>query len=98
MALKIRLQRAGKKHAPVYKMVVAEALARRDGRFVEGLGHYNPSARGQDPEYKLNLERIEYWLSVGAQPTQTAKLLIKKARGQKEAMADNGEVIAYASA
>ena len=98
MALKIRLQRVGKKHAPVYRMVVAESAARRDGRYVEALGHYNPSASGQDPEYKLNIERLEYWLGVGAQPTNTARMLIKRARKQKDNVTEKGEVIAYAAA
>ena len=80
MALKIRLQRKGTRHAPVYRMVVAESTSTRDGRFVEILGTYAPQARGQDQESVLKLDRIDYWLSVGAQPTDTAKDLIKKAR------------------
>lgn len=80
MALKIRLQRHGSAHAPVYRLVVAESTARRDGRFVELLGHYNPRARGKDFQHKLNLERIDYWLGVGAKPTDTAKNLVRKAR------------------
>ena len=80
MALKIRLQRHGAKHAPVYRIVVAEAGNRRDGRYVELLGYYNPKARGQDLEYKLNLERIDYWLGVGAKPTDTTRSLVNRAR------------------
>lgn len=80
MALKIRLQRHGAKHAPVYRIVVAEGSSPRDGRFVELLGHYNPEARGADPKMKLNLERADYWLGVGAQPTDTMAGLLRKAR------------------
>ena len=97
MALKIRLQRQGSTHAPVYRMVVAESSARRDGKFVELLGHHNPQARGQDPAYKLNIDRIEYWLKMGAKPTLTALALIKRARKQTE-KSEKGEVTAYATA
>lgn len=80
MALRIRLQRHGSAHAPVYRVVVAESTARRDGRFVENLGVYNPKARGKDLELNLKLERIDHWLGQGALPTDTARSLIKKAR------------------
>jgi small subunit ribosomal protein S16 len=80
MALKIRLQRKGTRHAPVYRMVVAESTYARNGRFVELLGTYAPQARGQDKELALNLERIDYWLGIGALPSETGKDLIRKAR------------------
>ncbi len=85
MALKIRLQRHGSTHNPIYRVVVAESSARRDGKFVETLGTYNPSPRGKDIPCTLNLERANYWLSVGAQPTDTAKALIKKAKAAANA-------------
>tara|TARA_B100001248_G_scaffold241598_1_gene208400 strand:- start:73232 stop:73531 length:300 start_codon:yes stop_codon:yes gene_type:complete len=90
MALKIRLQRHGAKHAPVYRIVVAEGSSPRDGRFVELLGHYNPEAKGNDPKMKLNLERVDYWISVGAKPTDTMAGLLRKAR---KAEANEGVVI-----
>lgn len=96
MALKIRLQRKGTRHAPVYRMVVAESTSGRDGRFVEILGTYAPQARGQDQEHVLKLDRIDYWVSVGAKPTDTAKDLIKKAR--KAAPAEAAPVEAAAEA
>ena len=80
MALKIRLQRKGATHSPAYTIVVAEALARRDGRFVEILGNYNPCARGKTPELELNVERADYWMSVGAKPTDTVRSLIRRQR------------------
>lgn len=86
MALKIRLQRHGTKHAPTYRMVVAESSARRDGKFVENLGFYNPKAKGQEIEYKLNLERVDYWTGVGAQLSDTAKSLVKRARKESQAV------------
>lgn len=91
MALKIRLQRFGATHAPVYRLVAAESSSRRDGRFVELLGHYNPQARGNEPKFKIHLDRVDYWLSVGAKPTETVVGLLRKARKHK---AENGIVIA----
>ena len=87
MALKIRLQRHGSSHAPFYRMVVAEALARRDGRFVEVVGTYNPQARKAVPEVEIKLDRVDYWLSVGAKPTDTARSLIRRARREAPAAA-----------
>ena len=80
MALKIRLQRCGAKHDPAYRVVVAEASARRDGRSVEVLGFYNPIAKGNADKLKVDVERADYWLSKGAQPTDTARFLLKTAR------------------
>ncbi len=79
MALKIKLQRIGATHNPVYRVVVAEATARRDGRFVEKLGTYLPKQK-EAVQLTLNVERAEYWMSVGAKPTDTSKALIKRAR------------------
>lgn len=70
MALKIRLARGGAKKRPFYRIVVAEATAPRDGRFVERIGSYNPFLEhGHKERVVLNEERAKYWLSVGAQPT-----------------------------
>mgnify|MGYP001375123902 CR=1 FL=1 len=80
MALRIRMQRHGSAHAPVYRMVVTESTHRRDGRHVEVIGNYNPKARGQDVELRLKLDRVDYWTSVGAQPSDTARTLINRAR------------------
>ena len=80
MALKIRLQRHGASHRPFYRLVVTEATARRDGRFVEVLGTYEPQAKRATDELNLMIERIDYWKSVGAKPTDTAASLIRKAR------------------
>lgn len=78
MALKIRLSRKGSTHNPVYRLVVAEASARRDGRFVEVLGTYNP--KSAENQLQFHLDRIEHWVKMGAKPTDTAKSLISKAR------------------
>ncbi len=88
MALKIKLQRAGATHNPVYRIVVAEARGRRDGRFVEKLGTYLPKQK-EGKQLELNVERAEHWLSVGAKPTDTTNSLIKQAR--KAATAEPAE-------
>jgi small subunit ribosomal protein S16 len=70
MALKIRLARGGAKKRPYYRIVLAEATAPRDGRFIERLGSWNPILpKDHEERVVLNEERIKYWLSVGAQPT-----------------------------
>ena len=80
MALKIKLQRSGAVHNPIYRIVVAEARGRRDGRFVEKLGTYIPRAQGKQIELTLDVEPADYWKSVGAKPTETVHGLIKRAR------------------
>lgn len=78
MALKIRLSRIGSTHNPVYHVVVAEARSRRDGAATEILGTYSP--RAKKDALTLKVDRVDYWLSKGALPTDTAKSLIKTAR------------------
>ena len=75
----IRLTRTGAKKKPYYRVVVIEKGRARDGRFVEIVGHYNP--RTNPAELVLNRERIEYWLSHGAQPSDTVRSFL---RPQKE--------------
>lgn len=80
MALKIRLARGGAKKRPFYRIVVAEATSPRDGRFVERVGSYNPMLASDHAErVVLNQERIKYWLSVGAQPTDRVQLFLARA-------------------
>ena len=74
--VKIRLRRMGAKKAPYYRIVVADSRAPRDGRFIEELGTYNPAAESE--KLKVDLERVPYWISNGAQPTDTVRGLIKK--------------------
>lgn len=70
MATKIRMSRAGAKNRPFFKIVVADSRSPRDGRFLEKLGTYNPLLEKGNPErVVLNVERIKYWLSVGAKPS-----------------------------
>ena len=86
MALKIRLTKVGSVHQPLYRVVVAEARSRRDGAAVENLGTYRPGDKGNP--IHLNLERVEYWLSKGALPTNTMHAMIKKARRAAGAKAE----------
>lgn len=77
MAVRIRLQRAGRKKRPFYRIVVADARANRDGEYVERIGHYDPI-----PEHfqlVVNNERALYWLRQGAQPSETVKNLLRRA-------------------
>jgi ribosomal protein S16 len=75
--VKIRLRRMGAKKNPFYRIVVADSRSPRDGRFIEELGTYNPLT---DPaEIKVDAERAKYWVSNGAQPTETVRALLKKA-------------------
>ena len=77
MAVKIRLRRMSEKKAPFYRVVVADSRSPRDGRFIEEIGTYNPTA---DPaELKVDVERAQAWIKTGAQPTETVKALLKKA-------------------
>jgi small subunit ribosomal protein S16 len=79
--ISIRLARHGAKKTPFYHITVAEKTAKRDGRFVERLGFYSPVSKGDAERLRLDLARTEYWLSVGAQPTDRVRDLIKQARG-----------------
>lgn len=80
MALKIRLARGGSKKRPFYRIVVAEANAPRDGRFLEKVGTYNPLLASDNAErVVLNKERIQHWISNGAQPTDRVTLFLTQA-------------------
>ncbi len=77
MAVKIRMKRVGAKNAPVFRIVVADSRSPRDGKFIEELGTYQPLKKGEN--FKVDLERAKYWLSKGAQPSDTVASFIKKA-------------------
>lgn len=86
MAVKIRLKRVGAKKNPHYRVVIADARAPRDGRFIEEIGSYNPQT--QPSTIKIKMDRAEYWLSQGAQPTETVRSLLKKAGQNGTAQAE----------
>ena len=77
MAVKIRMKRVGAKNAPVFRIVVADSRSPRDGKFIEEIGTYQPLKKGDN--FKMDLERAKYWLSKGAQPSDTVASFIKKA-------------------
>ncbi|TVR52064.1 MAG: 30S ribosomal protein S16 [Gemmatimonadales bacterium] len=78
MSVKIRLRRMGRKKQPHYRVVVADSASPRDGRFVESLGYYKPLT--EPARLVVDLERVEYWISQGATPSDTVKSLLSKAR------------------
>lgn len=78
MAVKIRLTRGGTKKRPYYRLVAADARAPRDGKFIEKLGSYSPLlAKDNAERFTVKKERVEHWLSVGAQPTERVAKLLK---------------------
>ena len=76
--VKIRLKRMGRRHHPTYRMAAVDGRSSRDGRVLEELGFYDPCNQNADLRCGLKTDRIEHWLSVGAQPTDTARDLLKK--------------------
>ena len=80
----IRLARGGAKDKPFYHVVVADSRKSRDGRYIERLGFFNPLAQGNEERLRLNAERVEYWRSVGAQPSERVAKLIKDAKKATE--------------
>ena len=77
--VKIRLRRMGAKKAPYYRIIVADSRSPRDGRFIEELGTYDPMAEGEQ-KIKVDMERAQYWIANGAQPTETVRGLLKKVK------------------
>lgn len=75
----IRLARGGSKKRPFYHIHVADKQAKRDGRYIERVGFYNPLARGDEEQLRMNLERVQYWISQGAQPSDRVTGLISLA-------------------
>ena len=75
----IRLSRGGAKARPFYNIVVADKRARRDGRFIERIGFYNPLAKGGEEPLRVSQDRLTHWLGVGATPSDTVARLIKQA-------------------
>ena len=75
--VKIRLSRTGAKRKPFYHIVVIDSRKQRDGRSLERVGFFNPSAKGQEVPLKIDMDRIEYWVSQGAQTSERVEKLIK---------------------
>jgi small subunit ribosomal protein S16 len=77
MSVKIRMKRVGTKNTPVFRIVVADSRSPRDGKFIEEIGTYQPLKK--DTNFTINMDRANYWLSKGAQPSDTVASFIKKA-------------------
>ena len=90
--LAIRLMRMGAKQAPSYRVIVKEKLSKRDGAYIEKVGFYDPT---RDPaEVRLDMERVSYWMSKGAQPTDTVRELIKTYARTQQAAASESDLAA----
>jgi small subunit ribosomal protein S16 len=76
MAVRIRMKRVGAKNAPYFRIVVADSRSPRDGKFIEEIGTYQPLKPGEN--YKVDMERAKYWISKGAQPSDTVASFLKR--------------------
>ncbi len=79
----IRLSRAGAKKRPFYHIVVSDSRNRRDGRYIERLGFFNPLAKGASEGLRVDADRADYWIGQGAQPSERVRQLIKQWRSQQ---------------
>ena len=84
----IRLARGGSKKRPFYHISVADRRNPRDGRFIERIGFFNPGSRGQEERLRIQLDRIDYWISKGAQPSPRVVQLVKLYRKQQLAQVE----------
>ena len=80
----IRLSRGGAKKRPFYHIVVTDSRNRRDGRYLERLGFFNPVASGQEEKLKIDVERVDYWVGQGAKPSDRVAALVKSYRTQPQ--------------
>ena len=78
----IRLSRGGSKKTPFYHVVVKDSRRSRDGRYIERIGYFNPSARGAEKKLVVDLARVDHWVSVGAQISDRVTTLVKEVRQQ----------------
>jgi len=78
----IRLARGGAKNKPFYHLVVTDSRKRRDSGYIERIGYYNPSAKGQEVGFHIEMERFDHWIGVGAQPSERVSHLVKQHQKQ----------------
>ncbi len=83
MAVRIRMKRLGRKHRPYYRICVIDQRKPRDGKAIEEVGTYDPMVRDKSQRVTLKLDRIEHWLSVGAQPSEKVAVLIDKVKNNR---------------
>ena len=78
MAVRIRMKKLGRKHRPYFRIVAIDARQPRDGRIIEELGSYDPMVKNTDERVRLKPDRIKYWMSVGARPSEKVGVLLRK--------------------
>lgn len=82
--VRLRLKRMGRRHRPFYRLAAVDSRKARDSRVIEELGHYDPLQKDEAKQVLLNNERVSYWLSVGAQPSDTVRGLIKRSAATEQ--------------
>ena len=80
MAVRIRMKRMGRKHRPFYRICVMDARKPRDGKAIEEVGHYDPMVRDKSQRVVVKMDRVDHWISVGAQPSEKVAVLLRKVR------------------
>lgn len=83
MAVRIRMKRMGRKHRPFYRICVMDSRKQRDGEAIEEIGTYDTSVADKSKRVTINMERVDYWMSVGAKPSENVATLIKKVKKNK---------------
>ncbi len=83
MAVRIRMKKMGRKHRAFFRICVMDSRVQRDGKAIEEVGFYDPMVQDKSARVKLNLERVDYWMSVGAQPSEKVNALIRKVKMNK---------------
>ena len=93
MALRIRMKLLGRKHRPYFRIVAIDSRQPRDGRIIEELGSYDPMVKNTDERVRLKPDRIKYWMSVGAKPSEKVAVLVRKylAKFEQQAAAPEAE-------
>ncbi len=84
--VRIRMKRTGRRHTPTYRLTVVDGRATRDGRVIEELGYYDPSNKNEAQRLNVKSDRIAYWLSKGAQPSDTVRTVLKRMEKEKAAV------------
>ena len=83
MAVRIRMKKMGRKHRAFFRICVMDSRVQRDGKAIEEVGFYDPMVQDKAARVKLNMERVDYWMSVGAQPSEKVNALIRKVKTNK---------------
>lgn len=80
MAVRLRLKRMGRTNRKLFRIVATDQRVKRDGKTLEDLGYYDPEAKDDQSKVRINIDRVQYWLSVGAQPSEPVRALLRKAK------------------